>query len=253
MSLSDLEKAAVAPEKGLDEVKKDVVRKHWREYTIRDTIWHVRDAWAEVTVNCIRGAWQKLCPDYAVDFQGFSLDSRLSEERLKCLSLAKQVGLDEVEEEDVNELLEAINEELTAEELQEVEDERIRLEEQVEASTASTSSPVTTKQLTVKHLQEFQRRINSALSYLEEIDPNVERSGMVRRKITAAVAQYDQLLYEKRRDAQQSRIDKFFLRTPRQSFSEDEPVPSTSSSFNVTPTTTPHEELSSDVDDPESL
>ena len=110
------------------------------------------------------------------------------------------------------------------------------------------------KQLTVKNLQEFQRRISSALSYLEEIDPNVERSGMVRRKITAACTQYDQLLYEKRRDAQQSRIDTFFRRTPRQSCSEDEPVASTSSSVDVTPTTTAQvEELSSDIDDPESL
>ena len=257
MSLSDLEKAAVAPDKGLDEVRKDVVRQHWREYTIRDAIWHVRDAWAEVTVNCIRGAWKNLCPDHAVDFEGFCLDSRLSEERRQCLTLAKRVGLDEVEEEDVSELLEAINEELTVEELQELEEQRQEFEEQVEAAARggpSTSSPLATKQLTVKNLQEFQRRINSALSYLEEIDPNVERSGMVRRKITAACTQYDQLLYEKRRDAQQSRIDTFFRRTPRQSFSEDEPVASTSSSVDVTPTTTAQvEELSSDIDDPESL
>ena len=258
MSLSDLEKAAVAPDKGLPEVKKDVVRQHWREYTIRDAIWHVRDAWAEVTVNCIRGAWKHLCPDYAVDFQGFNLESRLSEERLKCLNLAKQVGLDEVEEEDVTELLESINEELTVEELQELEDQRIHLEEQVEAGAkgeSSCSSPAT-KQLTIKNLQEFQRRINSALSFLEDIDPNVERSGLVRRKVSAACSTYDQLLYEKRRDAQQTRIDKFFLRSPRQSFSEDEPVPSTSSSLAVTPVTTTHiqvEHSSSDVDDPESL
>ena len=95
--------------------------------------------------------------------------------------------------------------------------------------------------------------MNSFLDFLEEIDPNVERSGLVRRKVTAVCAPYEQLLYEKRRDAQQSRIDKFFLRTPRQSFSEDEPGPSTSSSFTATtPAATPHGD-SSDIDDPESL
>ena len=254
MSLSDLEKAAVAPEKGLDEVRKDVVRQHWREYTIRDAIWHVRDAWAEVTANCICGAWKKLCPDYAIDFQGFNLESSLSEERLRCLNLVKNVGLDEVEEEDVTQLLESINEELTAEDLHELEQERVQLEEQVEAAAVATPTAASTKQLTVKNLQEMQRRMHSFLDFLEEIDPNVERSGLVRRKVTAVCAPYEQLMYEKRRDAQQSRIDKFFLRTPRQSFSEDEPGPSTSSSFTTTPpfAATPHEE-SSDIDDPESL
>ena len=256
MSLSDLEMAAQAPEKSMAEVKKDVVRQHWRGYTIRDAIWHVRDAWAKVTVNCIRGAWKKLCPDYAVDFQGFSLDSRLSEERLKCLTLAKKVGLDDVEEEDVNELLESINEELTAEDLQELEEQRIELEEQLEAASSEPStSQVVTKQLTVKNLQELQRRINHALNFAEEIDPNVERSGLFRRKVTALCAPYEQLLYEKRRDSQQSKIERFFPRTPRQSFSEEEPGPSTStSSINVTPTATPQQqEASSDIDDPESL
>ena len=46
--------------------------------------------------------WKKLCPDLAVYFGGFDLSERLSKERLKCLELEKKVGLDEVEEEDVD-------------------------------------------------------------------------------------------------------------------------------------------------------
>ena len=99
VSLEELEKAAEAPEDPVG-LQKDVVRRHWKEYTIRDAFWHVRDACKEVTESCIRGAWKKFCPDFAVDFGGFDLLEGLSRERLKCLEVAQTVGL-EMEEDDV--------------------------------------------------------------------------------------------------------------------------------------------------------
>ena len=58
----------------------------------------------------------KALPEFAVDFMGFDLSERLSEERLKCLELARKVGLDELEEENVDSLLETIGKELSTEE-----------------------------------------------------------------------------------------------------------------------------------------
>ena len=58
MSLDKLEKAAEAPENPI-ELQKDVARWHWKEYTICDTLWYVRDAWREVTPNCIRGGMEE--------------------------------------------------------------------------------------------------------------------------------------------------------------------------------------------------
>ena len=65
-----------------------------------------------------RGAWKKLCPDLAVDFGGIDQSEGLSQESLKW---AKRVGLDEVEEDNVDSLLESISEELSTEELEDVE------------------------------------------------------------------------------------------------------------------------------------
>ena len=70
-----------------------------------------------MTESCIRGAWKKLCQELAVNFDGFDLSERLSEERFKCLELTRKIGLDEIEEEDVNSLLETIDEEVSMEEL----------------------------------------------------------------------------------------------------------------------------------------
>ena len=129
--LEELEKAAEAPQDPV-ELQKDVVRRHWKEYTIRDALWHVRDTWKEVTTNCIRGSWKKLCPDLAVDFAGFDIEEGLSRERLRCLKVAKTVGLD-MEEDDVESILESIGEELTTDGLEDLEQQRRRLEEEAEA------------------------------------------------------------------------------------------------------------------------
>ena len=112
VSLDELEKAAQALENPVG-LQKDVVRQHWKSYTICDALWHVRDAWKEVTASCIRDAWKKLCPHLAVDFGGFDLNETLSRERLKCLELVRRVSLDEVEEDDMDSLLESIGEELS--------------------------------------------------------------------------------------------------------------------------------------------
>ena len=55
------------------------------------------------------------------------------------------------------------------------------------------------KQLTVRILQRFYALLNKTMDYLEEVDPDIKRAGLVRRKVSAVLAQYDQPLYEKRR------------------------------------------------------
>ena len=121
VSLTELEKTTQAPEKTEVKLQKDMVLHHWREFTIRDAIWNVCYMWQEVMESCIRGAWKKLCPEFKIDFRGFNLPEEFSEGYLKCLELAKKVGLEELEEEDVNSLLETIGEELSTEDLHKLE------------------------------------------------------------------------------------------------------------------------------------
>ena len=71
-------------------------------------------------------------------------------------------------------------------------------------------APSTMKQLTV--LQHFYGLINQVMNYLEEVDPDVEQAGLSRRKVMPDLAHYEQLLYEKRREAMQATLDAFFSR-----------------------------------------
>ena len=209
VSLDELEKTAQAPEKTEVELQKDVVRHYWLAYTICDAIWHVRDAWKEVTESCIRGSWKKLCLELAVNFWVFDLSERLLEECLKCLELARKVGLDE---EDVDSLLEMIGEELSTEELTELEKQRCQLEEEEEEAAQYPTAPSKMKQLTVKILQCFYGMINQVKDYLEEVEPDVKRARLSRCKVMFDLAHYEQLLYKKRREATQAPLDAFFLR-----------------------------------------
>ena len=102
--------------------------------------------------SCVRS------PDLAVDFRGFELSERLSQECLEYLELARKVGLDEVEEDDVDSLLESMDEELSLEELDELEKQQCQLEEEVEAEQHPTVPPM--KKMTVKILQGFYRLLN---------------------------------------------------------------------------------------------
>ena len=64
------------------------------------------------------------------------------------------------------------------------------------------------------------------MDYLEGFDPNVERAGPARHKVSAVLAQYDQLLYEKRREASQATLDAFFSKAslPEASASDEPPA-----------------------------
>ena len=208
VSLDELERAAQAPEKPEVELQKDVVRRHWWSYTICDALWHVRNAWKEVTKSRIHGAWKKICPELAVNFGGFDLSERLSWERLKCLELARRVGLDEIQEEDIDSLLKMISQELSTEDLDELEKQWCQLEEEVEAEHPTVQS--TPKQLTVKILQRFFRIVSLGMDYLEEVDPDIEWAGLTRHRVMSNLAHYEQLLYEKRREATQATLDAFF-------------------------------------------
>ena len=197
VSLSELEKATQASAESEVELQKNVVRRHWLEFAIRDTIWHVRDAWKEVMQSCISRAWKRLCPQLATDFKGFDLTEKLLKE---CLELAKKVGLDELEEEDVDSLLETIGEELSMEDLDELEKQRLQLEEEMEAEQ-QPMAPSMMRYLTVKTQQCFYVMLSQTIDYPEEIDPDVERAGLARHKVCSDLAQHDQMLYEKRVEA----------------------------------------------------
>ena len=53
-------------------------------------------------------------------------------------------------------------------------------------------------------------QLHQTLEYMENTDPDCEQSGLIKRKILAHAAYYQDLLSQKRRRAMQSTLDRFF-------------------------------------------
>ncbi|CAM2115833.1 unnamed protein product [Caretta caretta] len=75
----------------------------------------------------MNGAWGKLWPEYANDLKGFK--DVVPPMKKDILGLAKKVGFDEVEEADITQLLQSHREELTNEDLMQLEVMRVMEEE----------------------------------------------------------------------------------------------------------------------------
>lgn len=201
---------------------KTTVKDFWKSFNIRDSIMLVGEAWDAVSHSCMNGVWKKLCPYLECDFKGFSVESDLSETREEIVSLAKKVGLAEVELGDVQELLDSHKEELSPQDLLDLEKEKERdkAENKEEVDVVRT--------LTAKRLTEAFRLIESALAILDEDDPNTERSSKVSRNVRWAMQCYKEILQEKQMKATQKAS--YFLRTSRDPKSGDNELsqPSTS-------------------------
>ncbi|XP_064100872.1 tigger transposable element-derived protein 1-like [Macrobrachium nipponense] len=101
------------------ESTKLTLREFWKEhYNIVVCLRIIDSAWQEVTRRTLNSAWKKLWPDAVSerDFEGFEPQATVEE----IVSLGKSMGL-EVNEGDVNELIEEHEEELSIEELKELQ------------------------------------------------------------------------------------------------------------------------------------
>ncbi|XP_042222798.1 tigger transposable element-derived protein 1-like [Homarus americanus] len=120
------------------------------------------------------------------------------------LTLANNVGFEEVIENDVAEFLESHREDLTNEDLMVLEQERaVGQEEDIE-------SPPTPLQLTTKDMSEGFALIQEGLQIFADNGPNRERSIKIARAVNNALSFYTELYNEKVRRKHQTTLDELF-------------------------------------------
>lgn len=159
-------------------------------------------------------------------FKGFNKDSPVDEiVSNKILVLGKQLELD-IDEEDIHELVGIEAEELSNEEVIELEEERCK---EVEANEEEVI-PEAPRKFTAKKLAEAFATIGSGVRTFEEMDVNYERFARADRQIQDALACYREIYNEKKKQTVQSKLDIFLKNTmpAKPSTSVNAPVPSTS-------------------------
>jgi hypothetical protein len=154
--------------------------------------------------------WWKFLPDSVDDFVDFEPSDEFTQIKASCVALARQVGLEEVENEDVEELLQSHTEDLPTRDLQ-----QLVAEGQVEAADDDDDDDDEVQQTAPQELNTSQ--LSSALSgivkhfqWIEDNDYNAERSRIALHGIHSHLEPYKQLLYERRKLAKQQKLDFYF-------------------------------------------
>ncbi|XP_064118793.1 tigger transposable element-derived protein 1-like [Macrobrachium nipponense] len=186
--------------------KELTLKQFWKGYNIADAVKNIASAWDEVKTTTLNGAWRKLCPQFVHSFEGFDQAEDVETVTRKIVGLSKRLQLD-LEPDDVTELLASHGEELSAEDLLELEQQMIEEEE-----AAPEPKP---RSLTVKGLSEGFTHLERALASFEAEDPNVSRFDKIKRGIMDLVTFYKETLKEKQtKRSVQSRLDTFFHKSP---------------------------------------
>jgi hypothetical protein len=196
------------------------VKEFWKSFTIRDAIMLVGEAWAAITHSCMNGVWKQMCPHLVHNRKGFSVDEDLNQTIEKIVQLANTVGFNEVDLDDVVDVLMSCKEELSNEDLIELEESR------EVAGEDGTGEDEVVRMLRSERLSEALRIIDKALATFDEEDPNTERSSKVKRDVLASVKCYSEILKERKMKASQRSLDSYFKMT--KGSVTPEPQPSTS-------------------------
>lgn len=184
------------------------VREYWKSYNIKKGLDNIAAAWGEVSAVTMNAVWRKLWPEVVHDFCGFSVPahSALTKEIADLANSAKLGDNEEVLVDDVDELLNSHDTEMTTEELLELEEQR-RINNENEQE-----SPVTIPSLSLQDLDAIIKRTNELCDLIFNLDPNAERSFNVRNQLKSNVTCYKELHKQKKALAKQTKVSDFFKR-----------------------------------------
>ncbi|KYO33680.1 hypothetical protein Y1Q_0008816 [Alligator mississippiensis] len=165
----------------------------------------IGDTWKDVMQQCLNGVWKAIWPSVGNDFQCFAADEFISDARHEIIEMAKSVGFQQADEENVADLLNSHREELSNGDLLELDRECHEEKEPMEEN--ERPSP---QVLMMKGMTDAFKLLDGYLAFFDKNDPNRERSAKVARLMKEANACYTELFREKQHCPMKSSLNKFF-------------------------------------------
>uniref|UniRef100_UPI00358E7BA4 tigger transposable element-derived protein 1-like isoform X2 n=1 Tax=Myxine glutinosa TaxID=7769 RepID=UPI00358E7BA4 len=173
----------------------------WKGYNIYNAVRNIGESWKEVKQTTMNGVWMKLCPEFVNDFQGF--EETVDQVTENLVEMGRHLEL-EIVADDVNQLLTSHSEELSNEDLMQLEEQKVA-EEVVE-----TPPP---KRFMTKQMAKAFRMIDSALALFEEQDVNCSRFASVSRTVNNGLSCYKQIYDEKKKASVQRSLVNVFQKS----------------------------------------
>lgn len=186
-----------------------------KQFTIRQCIEFIDQAFKMVSQETMNAVWKKLLPKFAADILCFD---EIIDVKQKIVSLAQEAGLDGVEADDVDELLSLHSEEM-AEEIQETENPVSQSEEEEDGGSDRVLDSQT--------LQEILNMSDCLAKIVTEKDPDMTRGLTFKHALMNAVECYKNL-YEKKFKARKQVLIPSFYPGMAMSSKQEVPQPSTS-------------------------
>ncbi|XP_036407883.1 tigger transposable element-derived protein 1-like [Megalops cyprinoides] len=178
------------------------LKEFWKSYNILDAVKNIATSWKEIKQSKLNGVWWNLCPEFVTDLHG--LTDTVEDVTENVVRMAGQLQL-EVTAEDVTQLLASHSQELSDEDLLQLEQQRLEEEEK----TRTHDSPPRAA-LSTKVLSEAFKHFEAGMALLEENDPNFERSSTANEIIRSGYACYREIYREKKKAAVQTSLEMLF-------------------------------------------
>ncbi|XP_043837136.1 CENPB DNA-binding domain-containing protein 1 [Dromiciops gliroides] len=182
---------------GTDRDDTVTIREFWKNYNIMNAVDNIAEAWDELEPSLMNSVWKKMWPE-CVHVHDVSQIETITQIQQDIVALANDIGFGELVEADVGQLLQSHDEDLSNEELMQLEQERAA-EEKEENEDAS---PIL-RQLTTKELSEAFSHFEAGMQILANNDPNSERKFKVSRGVNNTISCYRELYNEKKRRSKQ--------------------------------------------------
>lgn len=180
------------------------LKEFWKsQFNILHCVGLIVKAWQEVSYRTLNSAWKKLYPEAVLDskFEGFGEKPESIVEDI--VSMGKSMGL-EVNNEDIEELVEEHNQDLTTEELQELH------REQQKVFMHEVSSEEEKVEITSAEIQEICAMWSKVSSFCEKHHPNVGAVQSIQNQMDDVVLSHFRNVLKKRQT--QSSLDSFLVK-----------------------------------------
>lgn len=190
----------------------------WKDFTIKNALEFIDYAWQKVSPQTMNVFWNKLCPQFVTfEVSGFqeAIDAKST-----ILALAMEVGFKEVDEAGVEGYLQSHREELTTDDLVQLDRHRLTEEEEEREEARNT--------LDTEKLRIVMGHADKMTDIISKYDHDMMRSIAFKTAINSALAPFRRLHDQKLQEHKQSFILSCFCPMESSNSPKDSPQPSTS-------------------------
>uniref|UniRef100_A0A3B3RS84 HTH CENPB-type domain-containing protein n=1 Tax=Paramormyrops kingsleyae TaxID=1676925 RepID=A0A3B3RS84_9TELE len=191
----------------------------WKDFSIKKALVFIDHAWQKVSPQTMNVVWNKLCPQFVTfEVSGFE---EVIDAKAKILALAMEVGFKEVDEAGVEGFLQSHGEELTTDELVQLDRHRLTEEEEDEREEARNTLDTDQLRIVMDHADKM-------TDIISKYDHDMMRSIAFKNAINSALAPFKDLYERKLQEHKQSSILSCFCPMESSTSPKDSPQPSTS-------------------------